>query len=155
MKKCRNPRRGSKNGAPVELVIPKKKTREQFIDGWMELPVSAVMDHHAALGPEFAIVAIDTAICFLADEALYEQDGYGAPDPRTPPPGWENEPFSFGMPEVDRRLQAYMLGARLANSEEYKGLVLMSLIAYADDETLAEAIDDALTSIRQSSGGAE
>lgn len=64
-----------------------------------------------------------------------------------------DEPFTMPTPESQRRLCAFIDASNHANSPDFKGLVLMSLIHYVDDDILAGAIDDALRTLSGDPGG--
>lgn len=61
-------------------------------------------------------------------------------------------PFLMPTPESQRRLLKFLEASRAANSTEFPGLMLMSLLVYVSDEIWQEAIGDALKTL---SGGHE
>ena len=63
-----------------------------------------------------------------------------------------DQPFVMPTPESQRRLLKFLEASRAANSTEFPGLMLMSLLVYVDDDIWDESISDALRTL---SGGQE
>lgn len=58
-----------------------------------------------------------------------------------------DDPFTMPTPESQARLLKFIEASRVANSSEFPGLMLMSLLFYVDDEIWQESINDALQTL--------